>query len=163
MPAIRQARRRFARADTLPLCQQTSIKVHSRYQRSLDDLLCCGKQLRLLVLVQRFFCLNQECARRLFVKRVSEVAIPFARKTNRLNQTLQTIGLALGGGLKQEQRRSESKDYHARSSWSIRQRRAGRGPAGDPDRGSFSSPPESAGSCRTCVNAKTHCPEENCE
>jgi transposase len=85
------------REAACPLCQQTSIKVHSRYQRSLDDLPCCGKQLRLLVLVRRFFCLNQECARRLFVERVSEVAIPFARKTNRLNQTLQTIGLALGG------------------------------------------------------------------
>src|SRR5262245_61909782 len=85
------------REAACPLCQQTSIKVHSRYQRSLDDLPCCGKQLRLLVLVRRFFCLNQECTRRLFVERVSEVAIPFARKTNRLNQTLQTIGLALGG------------------------------------------------------------------
>jgi hypothetical protein len=68
-----------------------------RYQRALDDLPCCGKQLRLLVLVRRFFCLNQECARRLFVELVSEVATPFARKTNRPNQTLQTIGLALGG------------------------------------------------------------------
>src|SRR5215813_2720727 len=67
------------------LCQQPSTKVHSRYQRALGDLPCCGKPFRLLILVRRFFCLNKEFARRLFVERVSEVTSPFARKTNRLN------------------------------------------------------------------------------
>lgn len=80
-----------------PLCQQTSTKVHSHYQRALDDLPCCGRALRLQVVVRRFFCLNEECSRRLFAERVSEVTAPFARKTNRLNRTLQTVGLALGG------------------------------------------------------------------
>jgi transposase len=80
-----------------PLCQQVSTKVHSRYQRAVDDLPCGGKALRLQVMVRRFFCLNGECSRRMFTERVSEVTAPFARKTNRLNRTLQTIGLALGG------------------------------------------------------------------
>lgn len=80
-----------------PLCQQISTKVHSRYRRALDDLPCCGKPLRLQVMVRRFFCLNEECSRRLFAERVSKVMAPFVRKTNRLNRTLQTIGLALGG------------------------------------------------------------------
>jgi transposase len=80
-----------------PLCQQASTKVHSRYQRALDDLPCCGRALRLQVMVRRFFCLNEECSRRLFAERISDVTVPFARKTKRLNRTLQTIGLALGG------------------------------------------------------------------
>ena len=85
------------RKAVCPLCQQVSTKVHSRYQRAVDDLPCGGIALCLQVLVRRFFCLNGECSRRMFAERVSEVTAPFARKTNRLNQTLQTIGLALGG------------------------------------------------------------------
>ncbi|HEU5376546.1 MAG TPA: transposase family protein [Ktedonobacteraceae bacterium] len=38
-----------------PLCQQSSHRVHNHYTRTLADLPCGRKMLRLLVLVRRFF------------------------------------------------------------------------------------------------------------
>ncbi len=48
-----------------PLCQQVSHRVHSHYTRTLQDLPCAGKVLRLLMLVRRFFCENEGCARKI--------------------------------------------------------------------------------------------------
>lgn len=80
-----------------PLCQEVSRTIHSRYERSLGDLPCCGKALRLRLQVRRFFCHQAACPRRVFAERRSDIMQPFARRTIRLNETLQTIGLALGG------------------------------------------------------------------
>jgi transposase len=51
----------------------------------------------LVVQVYKFFCDNSKCIRRIFTERISEVVSPWARKTSRLVQRIQTIGLALGG------------------------------------------------------------------
>ncbi|MBM0744706.1 hypothetical protein JOY44_24395 [Phormidium sp. CLA17] len=40
---------------------------------------------------------NSECRRRIFTERLPEVAAPWGRKTVRLIQRLQSIGLALAG------------------------------------------------------------------
>lgn len=53
--------------------------------------------LTLLLTVGKLFCSNPECRRRIFTERLPEVAAPWARKTVRLVQHLQAIGLALGG------------------------------------------------------------------
>ncbi len=45
----------------------------------------------------KFFCDNAACQRRIFTERLSPVAAPWARKTVRLVERLQAIGLALGG------------------------------------------------------------------
>jgi transposase len=47
--------------------------------------------------VCKFFCDNSDCIRRIFTERLPEVTKPWARKTGRLGQQLQQIGLALGG------------------------------------------------------------------
>ena len=80
-----------------PLCQEISRIIHSRYERSLGDLPCCGKALRLRLQVRRFFCRQATCPRRVFAERRPDLMQPFARRTMRLNEALQTIGLALGG------------------------------------------------------------------
>lgn len=80
-----------------PLCREISHTIHSRYRRSLGDLPCCGKALRLRLQVRRFVCRQASCPRRLFAERRPDIMQPFARRTIRLNETLQTIGLALGG------------------------------------------------------------------
>jgi transposase len=82
---------------TCPDCQQSSARIHSRYRRSLADLPCCGKAVRLLILARRFFCLNQHCSRRLFAEHLPAVMARYARRTRRHHQALETIGLALGG------------------------------------------------------------------
>ena len=54
-------------------------------------------QAELILQVCKFFCPNTECRRRIFTKRLPEVAVPWARKTMRFVQCLQELGLALGG------------------------------------------------------------------
>ncbi|MEM6433760.1 MAG: ISL3 family transposase [Cyanobacteria bacterium P01_D01_bin.115] len=80
-----------------PLCGSFTQRVHSRYERTLADLPCIHFTLTLLMTVSKFFCPNSECRRRIFTERLPEVAAPWARKTARLVQHLQAIGLALGG------------------------------------------------------------------
>lgn len=80
-----------------PVCQQSSAQIHSHYERTLLDLPCCGQRFRLRVQVRRFFCRNEICSRKLFAERLPELMQPYARRTVRHNQSLTTIGLALGG------------------------------------------------------------------
>jgi transposase len=71
--------------------------VHSRYERTLEDLSLAQYRMTLQVKVRKFFCLNSACLRRIFTERLSEVAAPWTRKTVRLVQQLQQISVALGG------------------------------------------------------------------
>jgi len=80
-----------------PICGQPSHRIHSRYERTLADLPCVAFSLILIVQVCKFFCPNPNCRRRIFTERLPEVAAPWARKTVRFMQQLQSIGLALGG------------------------------------------------------------------
>ena len=80
-----------------PLCGGMTQRIHSHYERTLADLPCIHFRLRLILQVCKFFCLNTECCRRIFTERLPEVAAPWARKTVRFIERLQSIGLALGG------------------------------------------------------------------
>ena len=80
-----------------PLCGGLTHRIHSHYERTLADLPCVHFRLRLILQVCKFFCLNAECRRRIFTERLPGVAAPWARKTIRFIQRLQSIGLALGG------------------------------------------------------------------
>ena len=79
-----------------PVCGNLTQRIHSRYERTLTDLPCVHFSLTLIVQVCKFFCSNPECSRRIFTERLPGVASPWARKTVRLVQRLQAIGLALG-------------------------------------------------------------------
>ncbi len=80
-----------------PLCGGLTHRIHSHYERTLADLPCAHFRLRLTLQVCKFFCPNSECRRRIFTERLPEVAAPWGRKTVRLIQRLQSIGLALAG------------------------------------------------------------------
>lgn len=80
-----------------PLCGGLTHRIHSHYERTLADLPCIHFRLRLILQVCKFFCPNAECHRRIFTERLPDVADPWARKTGRFIQRLQSIGLALGG------------------------------------------------------------------
>lgn len=80
-----------------PVCQTASRRIHSRYQRTLQDLPCMNYKVTLLVQVRKFFCLNPNCQRRIFTERHSQLTETWARRTSRLAQHLVAIGLALGG------------------------------------------------------------------
>lgn len=80
-----------------PVCGDFSHRVHSHYERTLQDLGLAQYSMTLQLQVRKFFCLNSGCRRRIFTERLAKVAAPWARKTMRLVQRLQAIGLALGG------------------------------------------------------------------
>lgn len=80
-----------------PLCERPSRRVHSRYQRTLQDLACGGKTLRLLVQVRRFWCHNAACARKIFAERLPELTGVYARRTTRCTAVLTELSFALGG------------------------------------------------------------------
>lgn len=79
-----------------PLCGGTSSRVHSFYSRCLADLPWQGRVVELQVRTRRFRCTSLECRRRIFAERL-DIARPKARRTVRLRDIQQQIGLALGG------------------------------------------------------------------
>src|SRR5262245_37141411 len=80
-----------------PLCHVHTPRIHSRYSRILADLPWGPYTVRLHLRVQKFFCDQPACARRIFTERLPTVAAPWARRTLRLAQRLLAAGLALGG------------------------------------------------------------------
>jgi transposase len=80
-----------------PVCSTLTGRIHSRYERKLADIPCVSFSLTLVMQVCKFFCDNSACTRRIFTERLPQVAAPWARKTIRLVERLQAIGLALGG------------------------------------------------------------------
>ncbi|MCK1289693.1 ISL3 family transposase, partial [Bradyrhizobium sp. 30] len=81
-----------------PSCGTSSGRIHSRYQRRLNDLPLAGRQVRLVVVARRFRCVTALCGRRIFTERFDDGALaPWARRTTRLDLIVHHLGLALGG------------------------------------------------------------------
>lgn len=80
-----------------PKCSTLSQRVHSRYARRLADVPCFGKEVRLNLMVKRFFCLNPSCEQRIFAERLGTVAQPYARSTNRFQAAVTALGFSVGG------------------------------------------------------------------
>jgi len=80
-----------------PDCAHLSSRIHSRYQRKLADLPCSGHSVRLVVQVCRFFCKHPRCPRTTFAEPIPVVASRYARRTTRLKEVLEHLGLFLGG------------------------------------------------------------------
>ncbi|WP_041234109.1 ISL3 family transposase [Cylindrospermum stagnale] len=80
-----------------PVCNQPTHKIHSRYERKLADLPLSDYSISLQLRVRKFFCINTLCKRRIFTERLTNLTVPWARRTLRLAQRLSAIGLANGG------------------------------------------------------------------
>src|SRR2546421_6834634 len=83
-------------ASSCPACQHSASRIHSRYQRTLQDLPSSGLPVQLRLHVRRFFCDNASCSRKTFAEAASDVAARYARKTDRLTNLLTRLGFALG-------------------------------------------------------------------
>lgn len=80
-----------------PYCRASAIRVHSRYFRTLADLPCGERSVQILWHVRRYFCDNPDCAYLTFGEQFSEIAAPYARRTQRLKEKQLQIGFELGG------------------------------------------------------------------
>ena len=84
-------------SSSCPDCTHLSSRIHSRYQRKLADLPWSGRVVRLVVQVCRFFCTHPDCPRKTFAEPIPDLAERYARRTTRLKEVLERLGLALGG------------------------------------------------------------------
>ncbi len=80
-----------------PCCGTYSQRIHSTYPRTLTDLPFGPTALLLKLRLRKFFCGNQNCARRIFGERIPELAHPYARRSDRLTQIIADIGCECGG------------------------------------------------------------------
>ena len=74
-----------------------SRAVHSHYRRRPADLPSLGRAVQVSLRVRRFYCRNATCPRQTFAERVSQLVVPFARRTRRLAEAQGRTGAALGG------------------------------------------------------------------
>ena len=80
-----------------PVCSQPSTRVHSRYMRTLADLPCQGRLVRLQIAVRRFRCGEPTCRRATFAEQWPGLAAAYARRTRRQAEALCEVAFALGG------------------------------------------------------------------
>lgn len=66
-----------------PFCGAKTTRVHSTYQREIQDLPIQDKQVILLVTTRKMFCDNPDCSHKTFSE-IHPFAAPKAQKTNRL-------------------------------------------------------------------------------
>jgi len=74
------------------------MRVHSRYERHLDDLPAHGRRVRIRLQVRRYRCRDENCSRKIFAERFDEgIAQPWARRSARLQEIVHYVALMLGG------------------------------------------------------------------
>ena len=79
-------------------CGQISARVHSHYERQLQDLPAHGRGVQLRIRVRRFRCGNAACNCRIFGELLGAgVAEKAARRTARLDGIVHQLGVALAG------------------------------------------------------------------
>ena len=82
-----------------PKCNMLSIKVHSRYSRTILDLPLSGRSAEVRISVRKFFCLSETCQQKVFCERFENVVKPYGRRAMRLDQRLTILGLKSGGSM----------------------------------------------------------------
>ena len=80
-----------------PRCGIPSPLIHSYYRRTVMDVSCAGRVVRLRLHVRKFRCPVGACPQKVFAERLSDYVRPWARKTARLVEVLTTLGMAVGG------------------------------------------------------------------
>ena len=90
--------RAASQAGQCPACGVLSRRIHSHYRRTISDLPAHGRAVTIEVTVRRFRCADGACRRRVFAERLGlGTALPFARRTTRLDSIVHCCGIALGG------------------------------------------------------------------
>jgi transposase len=80
-----------------PLCAEIARHVRSYYTRLVADLPWAGRRVQLLLHVRKFRCDTVSCPRKVFVERLGSFVEAWARKTTRLRQAIEAIGLSTCG------------------------------------------------------------------
>lgn len=77
---------------TCPYCGSPSSKVHSRYERSFQDLPIQGKKVRIILNNRKMFCNNPDCNHTTFAESFDFLKFK-AKKTKRLENEIINISM----------------------------------------------------------------------
>lgn len=80
-----------------PGCTQPSTRIRGRYTRTLADLPCQGRAVRLRLEVRRFVCATRGCPRTTFAERFPQLSRAYARRTLRQADALKEVAFTGGG------------------------------------------------------------------
>jgi hypothetical protein len=80
-----------------PRCGTPGSRVHSRYERTIADGAFGGRYLVLKLRVRKWICREASCSQHLTASRFPELVQRYARMTDRLLKTLQSIGVTTNG------------------------------------------------------------------
>ncbi len=86
-----------AQSRPCPLCTQEATHVRSYYTRLVADVPCAGRCVQLILHVRKFRCDTVSCPRKIFAERLGPFVEAWARKTTRLRQAIEAIGLSTCG------------------------------------------------------------------
>jgi transposase len=84
-----------------PKCHAISERIHGKYGRTVADVPCGGRLVRLALTVRKFVCHTPDCPCHIFTERLPDLVQSYARMTNRLREVLQTLGFATNGELEE--------------------------------------------------------------
>ncbi|KJY41963.1 hypothetical protein VR41_10000 [Streptomyces sp. NRRL B-1568] len=86
-----------ARPGWCPNCQKRARRVHSSYQRTLNERPLGSRQVVVRLRVRRYFCDRKNCSRRTFVEQVPGLSERHRRSSTGLTGWLRSIAIELGG------------------------------------------------------------------
>ncbi|KAJ50081.1 transposase [Clostridium tetanomorphum] len=84
-----------SKSSLCPECGAKSERIHSRYIRTLQDLMVFGKTVTIKLLSRKFFCDNSSCTRSIFTERFETLIKSYSRRTERLNEALVKFAFSL--------------------------------------------------------------------
>jgi hypothetical protein len=79
-----------------PLCHSLSTRIHSRYERKLQDLPISGKVVEVRLYSRKFFCQQESCPRRIFAQQQQNCLKRYGRRLLRVCEQVMCIGCEMG-------------------------------------------------------------------
>jgi transposase len=86
-----------ARPGRCPNCRKQARRVHSTYQRTLDERPWGSRRVIVRLRVRRYFCDRGSCSRATFVEQVAGLSARYRRSSTGLAGWLRSIAIELGG------------------------------------------------------------------
>lgn len=80
-----------------PACAAVSSRVHSVYERRLEDTPVGERQVVIELTVRRLYCENSACSRSTFAEQVEGLTIRYGRRTPASRRLLEAVAIALAG------------------------------------------------------------------
>ncbi|WP_328688083.1 transposase [Streptomyces phaeochromogenes] len=86
-----------ARPGRCPDCRKLARRIHSAYQRALNERPLASRRVMVRLRVRRYFCNRKSCSRKTFVEQVAGLSERHRRSSTGLTDWLRSIAIEHGG------------------------------------------------------------------